>query len=373
MGTLALVTVLSVMRGFSGELERKMMGFNAHIQIVKKDSSNTYDIKAEENILSGKLRSISPFVEGEAIAQTKSIEQVEAAGVKVKGISPSFLEDLRDVEFYFPSKKLPSPEGKNIILGGELLSQLSVYPDFDDIVELVAPLAEVGPTGELEPRLASFELAGSFNSGIYEHDSKVVFISLEEARGLLGVQATEGWQIMLKDPFEAPRLAKILSSKLGDDFRINSWDDQNKKLFAALKLERIAMGAILSLMILIASFSIAGLVMMVVYGKRKDIAILRSVGLSAKNVQKVFLCYGLWIGLVGSIIGAFLGSLLCLLLNIRPIHLPSAYYLSILPVEWSLGWTSLFVFIGIVVSVAASLYPVRQATAEDPVLSLRYE
>lgn len=380
LGVMALVTVLSVMRGFSQELEKKMMGFNAHVTITRTPGGMNVNDDLIRAILSDKYaKEISPFVEGEAIAQSKTIGEVSATGVRVRGIDPASMGSLKTVEFYFPegsegfgelNKAKPLPA---IVLGSEILAQLTVHPDFEDKVELVAPLAEVGPTGELEPKMRGYRLAGAFRSGVYDYDSKVAFVSIPEARRLLGAQAVSGFHITLTDSSDAPRVASMLKSGLGEGWRVDSWETLNKKLFAALKLERYAMSMILLLIVLIASFSIVGVIMMIISAKRKDVATLRAIGMNERFSGKIFLYYGFIIGTIGSLTGGVLGSVLCSLLMRYPIRLPSSYYLDLLPVDWSAGWTALFVVCGIIISVAASLYPVSQATAETPVATLRYE
>jgi lipoprotein-releasing system permease protein len=383
IGIMALVVVLSVMRGFSSELEHKLMGFNAHVTITRSSEAKSFT-SDEITALTSKnvIRDVSPFVMGEAIAQTKVLEELVAAGVKVYGMDPDHMGFLSTVDFYFPegSDKMAgltanyaSSSLPGIILGNELLTQLTVHPDFEDRIELVAPLADIGPTGEMEPRMRNYKLIGSFRSGVFEYDSKYVFVSLAEARRLLGAQAQDGFRILLTDPSAAPAIAANLRQRLGDSWKVESWDIQNKKLFAALKLERLAMSGILLLIILIASFSIVGVLMMVVSSKRKDIAILRSMGMNARSIRKIFLMYGMRIGTVGSLLGGLLGSALCLALTRWPIRLPASYYLDILPVSWSLVATIIFITSGIVIAMIASLYPISQATSEDPVAILRYE
>lgn len=379
LGTMALVVVLSVMRGFGSELEKKFMGFNSHVTITKTPDTKKFTADEIRSLLPSGSE-IHSFVEGEAIAQTSSMGDLIATGVKVRGIATDGSGFSKTVEFYFPlgSGKFGELESQSntlpgIILGYEILSQLTVHPDFEDKIDLVAPLADVGPTGEMEPRIRTYRLIGSFSSGVFEYDSKYVFVSLDEAKRLLGAQQIEGYHITLKDASSAPAIAAMLREKMGSGWRIESWNVQNKKLFAALKLERLAMGVILILIILIASFSIVGVLMMVVSTKRKDIATLRSVGMNSRSIRKIFLYHGMLIGAIGSIIGGILGSVLCIALWRWPVRLPASYYLSILPVEWSLFWTLIFIICGIFIAMTASWYPVTQATQEDPVVTLRYE
>ncbi len=379
LGTTALVLVLSVMRGFSGELEKKFMGFNSHITLIR--TADAVNITPEE--IAAKLpdgSAVSYFVEGEAIAQTRSRNDIVATGVKVRGMDPAELAAMKTLEFYFPegSEKFgeleaPQPSLPGVILGAEILSQLTVHPDFFDRVDLVAPLAGIGPTGEMEPRIRTYRLTGAFRSNVFEYDSKFAFISQLEAKKLLGVQAMEGFRIRLANPHEAPRIAAGLKESLGKEWMVASWDTQNRKLFAALKLERFAMAGVLVLIILIASFSIVGVLMMVVSTKRKDIAILRASGMTDRSIRKIFIMHGMRIGAVGALIGGVAGSLACLALIRWPLRLPASYYLDALPVDWSLMWTIVFIAGGVLIAMLASLYPVSQATTEDPVVTLRYE
>ncbi|MFH1874817.1 MAG: ABC transporter permease [Pseudomonadota bacterium] len=375
LGIMALVTVLSVMQGFNQELEKKLMGFNSHLTLLPQASSAKLTTEQIEEILKDKFVSVSPFVQGEAIAKAESLGDVWATGVRVRGITPKQLGGLKGVDFYFPIDALQELEAipPRIILGQEILTQLVVHPDFADEIILIAPLAEVGPTGELEPIMRKFQLLGSFRSGMYDYDSKVVFVSTDQAKKLLGQQASTGWQINLKQSGFSNQAAKILREKLGASWKVETWQEQNKKLFAALKLERWAMSTVLVLIVLIASFSIVGVIMMKVSGKQKDVAILQTLGLPKSKVKNIFLLYGVRIGVIGSLIGAVLGSGICALLSKYPVVLPQSYYLDKLPVQWSLTWTLLFIALGVLLATISGLYPVSQACKQEPVVTLRYE
>ncbi len=375
LGIMALVTVLSVMQGFNQKLEKKLMGFNANLTLIPQTTQAKVAEKQIQTILKNKLVSAYPFVQGEAIAKAESLGDVWAAGVHVRGVTTKRLKNLTDVDFYFPLEDLKALESNppGIILGQDILAQLVVHPDFQDEIVLIAPLAEVGPAGELEPIVRKFRLLGSFRSGMYDYDSKVIFVSMQQAKRLLGQQASFGWQINLKNSNQTNHAKGLLQDELGSNWKIETWQEQNKKLFAALKLERWVMSAVLILIVLIASFSIVGVIMMVVSAKQKDAAILQVLGMNKAKVRNIFLFYGVRIGFIGSMIGAFLGSVLCILLSKYPVILPQSYYLDKLPVNWSLGWTLFFAGLGVVLAMVSGLYPVSQATREEPVVTLRYE
>jgi lipoprotein-releasing system permease protein len=289
---------------------------------------------------------------------------------------------MRDVEYYLAqgvsaesalAKPRRAGNMPGIILGRDILSQLNVHPDFLDVIEVIAPLADVGPTGELEPRLKRFVLVGSFTSNIYEFDTLYALVNIEEAESLLGLQASRGWQVRLKDPRGVPAIVSDLRETLGDNAKVEGWHERNRKLFAALKLERVAMGGVMTLVILIASFSVIGVVMMVVSSKRKDIALLQSMGMRKGLLRTVFLKQGTWIGIVGSLIGCALGILICFALMRWPVQLPQSYYVEVLQVSIKPLWVASVAVLGVALAMTSSLYPVYTAMRDDPAVVLRYE
>ncbi len=382
IGTCAMVVILSVMHGFTEELEKRLLGFNAHITLTQK-STEAALTESEVRKLAAPATVVDavPFVEGEVIVEAKLGEELFAQGARLRGVQPDALGLMENVDYYIPDrgavtdaladggeKGLPG-----LILGRDILGQLNVHPDFGDTIEVIAPLADVGPSGEMEPRLKRFKLTGSFSSGIYEHDSKYALVGLDEARSVLGQQTEQGWQVRIADPHDAPHVARRMQEELGEGWIVEGWHERNRKLFAALKLERIAMGGVLTLVVLIASFSVIGVIMMVVSSKRKDAALLRSMGMRVRGVRSIFLYQGMWIGIVGAIIGCLLGTAICAGLMVWPLKLPQSYYLDSLAVSIEPIWNIGIGVMGVALAMAASLYPVRLATREDPVSVLRYE
>lgn len=382
VGVLALIVVLSVMRGFKLELSDRLMGFNAHITLTKLQEGEELSREDVEEIVSGfDVRDIAPFVQGEVIAQSTSGDESAAQGARVRGIHPDALGALKRVDFYFPEgidgieilsghKKGALPSA---IVGNEIVGQLMVHPDFGDTVELTAPLAEVGPTGDLMPNSRTFAVDGVFRAGIYDYDSKYILVSLKDAKNLLGEQASEGWHIRLGSTTDTPYVMAAIENRLPDGWKASGIHAQNKKLFAALKLERVAMSGILVTVLLIASCSIAGVIMLITAAKRKDMAILESVGLDPKAIRLIFLMNSAIIGAVGSLIGLGLGLMTCLAVERWPIRLPDTYYLDFLPVELDPLLSIVFAACGCAIAIAASIIPIQQASKLNVIEVLRYE
>ncbi len=383
VGTVALIVIMSVMRGFKRELTDRLLGFNAHITFTRLAEGAPLSRPEILSLLQGfEVRDAAPFVQGEVIAQSGSSGEMTAQGARVRGIDPAEMGAISGISIYLPEGTgeltevltRRSDEGlPNAVIGSEVVGQLMVHPDFNDAIELTAPLAELTPSGDLVPNRGRFRVAGIFRAGIFDYDSKYLLLSLPEARRLLGEQSVEGWQVRLSRATDAPRVLAAIAARLPGGWKAEGVDAQNRRLFAALALERLAMGGILLMVLIIASCSIAGVVMLVVAAKRRDAAILESIGLVAGSVRRVFLLHAAFIGATGAAIGLGLGTLICEAILRWPIMLPDSYYLDFLPVELNPGLAAGFALLGALVAVAASVYPVHRAARVSPVEVLRYE
>lgn len=378
IGMFSLIVVMSVMRGFKAELNDRLIGFNAHITLSKMsdDAKGLSPSEVEGLLGTGDVRDISPYVQGEVIAQSNTMGDLLAQGARVRGIDRTKLGALEELDIFIDenSDGLAGRAGlPGAIVGYDILSQLAVHPLFGDKIELIAPLAYLAPTGELSPNKKTFAVTGVFKAGLYDYDTKYILTDMEEAKKLLGEQALEGWHIRLADPSDVPAVLSRMRSNLPGGWRAEGWHEQNRKLFAALKLERIAMGAILSMALLIASFSIAGVMLLVTSAKRKDIAILQSVGMKYSHVMKIFLYNALYIGSIGSAIGLASAFTVCVAMGRWPPRLPDSYYLDYLPVELNPAAAIILSLLGVLVALIAAGYPVRQAMRMSVTDVLRYE
>lgn len=369
LGVFSLLVVLSVMKGFQGELQQRWIGLNAHLTISKLPSDEeSYSSIVEFLSSISEIAEISQTVDGEVIIQRMDGEDPLALAAKLVGkeaITPSF---LKRVEIY------PKDVSRFSLAGGEeLLKTLGTHPDFNESVKLIYPFGEIGPTGDWVPNQKTFKVSHIFRTGLYEWDAYRLLVPLKEARELLGEQGENSLQIRLKDLSQIKRIEERLDKKLADGVLVSSFLGQNKRLFAALKLERMAMSLILFLFVAIASFSVVGLVLMFIDAKRRDLAILRAIGLSMRGARRIFLNIGGTLGGIGALVGGGFGLIACYFLDRYPIPLPKTYYLDYLPVRFQ--WPSLFftVVIGFFLAVFSSWYPVRVASRMEILPMLKEE
>lgn len=380
VGIAALIVVISVMTGFAKDLESKLMGFNPHVTVLFPGQGSS-EIAEEIKKNFSDVKDVGPFVTGEVIAQSVRGESSGAMGAKVYGVKTIPKRMFQTAKFYWGGgvegevwwHKIVSPLDEGVILGHEMLYQIGVYPDFEDRVHLIAPFGGIDPLGNLMPKRREYKVSGGFKSGFFEYDIKYILMPYDEAVKLLGSQGRYGLQIMLKNAHDVNGFTEKLGKFLGQSYEVSSWTAKNKKLFAALKLEKLAMTFLLFLIIVIASFSIVGVALMIFFSKRRDLAVLMAMGASQKNIEKIFLLHGGFIGLIGALSGTVIGFILCMIIARSNIVLPPSYYLDYLPVSIN-GWLMLVMGLGgIAISLAAAYYPAKRAAATDPVALLRYE
>lgn len=392
LGVAALIGTLGIMTGFKEDLQAKILGTTAHI-IVQERGTN--DMKNYADMIQ-KIESVpdviaaSPFIFKQVLLSSKSSVQ----GVVLRGIQPKQevqvtdlqanmkfgdLAGLKDPSLNLPesgrplSGQAPSPSTNRpgIILGKELSMRLGVF--IGDSINVVSP---VGPIKSftMTPKIRPFTVVGIFESGMFEYDSSLSYISLEEAQKFFGLGDTvTGIQVKVQDVFLAQNIAQRLEATLGLNFRARDWMQMNQSLFSALKLEKTMMFLLLVLITLVASFNIVGTLTMIVNEKQREIAILKAMGATPRSIMRIFMLNGLVIGLVGTGIGVPLGySFLWLIQNYWTFD-ASVYYISripvhILPLDVILVATS-----AILISFVATFYPSWQAAKLDPVSALRYE
>ncbi len=368
-GVFALIFVLSVMNGFENDFRQRILGFKAPLSVLSQSGEDLSNRIEEIKNLDSRIQRVSPYVEGEAIVQS---EAGGAMGARVRGITGAPHENR--LGKIYESAPFSS---ESLLIGEELAASLRVHPDFQETIRLVFPLGDVGPTGDLIPRVRSLTLTGMFRSGFYEYDNKYVLIPYKEALILFGVEGRTGLEIWV-EPAEASMEVKkkieALMAKGGQkSISVQTWRDQSPKLFAAMELEKIGMVLLLSALLLIASFNIFGLSSLTVMEKTKDMAILRSLGLTRGKLRLIFLLKAAGIGLWGAFLGGALGLGVIFILRKYPIPLPATYYLHDLPVLLKpLEVVLVLAFVPILTTLAA-FYPAFQASRPSPVEVLRYE
>jgi lipoprotein-releasing system permease protein len=317
--------------------------------------------------------SSAPFIYGQVMLRFGD----RAQGVVVRGVDPVMGTDTIDILHRLKAGSIDDlkddDEVPGIIIGRELLRKLGLF--VGDTVDMVSPMGEIGPLGMI-PKMKKFRIAGYFEAGMYEYDSSLAFINLRSSQKFFKYgNAVTGIETELEDPYNSHKIAGEIQSLLGPPFYVRDWMQMNKNLFSALKLEKLVMFIILTLIILVASFNIVSNLIMIVMEKGREIAILKAMGAKNRGIMFIFMIHGLIIGITGTVIGVAGGYMLCYLLKTyKFINLPGdVYYLSYLPVK-----TSLFDFIivpaaAIIITLLATTYPSWQAARLDPVEPLRYE
>ena len=373
VGVMALLVVLSVMSGFQQDLQRKILGANAHIVIRNFRGPDDYEKVAEKLKGDKDITAFAPFVLGQVMVSYGK----RAHGVYIRGIDPAaeartteLLSHIREggIQRLYPDNDVPG-----LIIGKELAANLGVF--VGDKVNIVSPIGEIGPMGML-PRVKQFRVAAIFELGMFEYDTNLVLTHMKPAQEFFGMKDDiTGVQLRLNDIYKATEVKKRLQKTLGFPFAVMDWMQMNKNLFSALKLEKFAMFVILVLIVLVASFNIISNLIMNVIEKSREIAILKAIGATGSGIMTVFMLQGLFIGLIGTIIGITGGYSLGYILNrYEIIKLPAdVYYLSHLPVKMELIDFITVSCSAIIISFLATLYPAWQAARLNPVEPLRYE
>jgi lipoprotein-releasing system permease protein len=376
VGVMALIVVIGVMTGFDLDLKKKILSVNAHIIVLKQGASLT-----NYRLVAAQVKSVPGVVDDFPFIYTQVMLSAPGniSGGVIRGLDletirrggPRALEVQRG-RFQDLGAAAPG-EPPRIAIGNELARNLNL--NLGDYLNIISPLGTLTPMGRM-PRMKPFRVSAIFHSGMYEFDSTLVYTSIPSLQEFLGLgDRVTGLEVEIKNIYAADQIAAAIQQKLGPRFTTKDWMQMNRSLFSALKLEKIAMFIILTLIILVAAFGIASTLFMMVMRKTKDIAILKTMGATRQSILQIFILKGLTIGLIGTSIGVGLGLFLCgLLKRYEFIKLPrDVYYISTLPVQVESLDLVMIIGAAMAISFVATLYPSWQAARLDPVEAIRYE
>ena len=374
VGVMALVIALALMTGLQAELRDRILGATAHVFVYK--TSGITDYRAEV----AKLKTI-PHVKGAApaiLGQGMLGSQAGTAFITVKGIDPALEASVSDIEKAVVSGRLldlnDTSEDKpdSIFLGKEVAADLAV--SVGDSVTLLTLNGSLSPFVGMMPGHRRLRVAGIFYMGFNEYDKTYGFVSLDAAERIFNRTTPELIQLTVDDVYLAPQVANSITNALGSQYPASDWTSLNQSLFKALTLEKFAISITIGLIVMVAALNIVASLVLLVMEKSPDIAILKTMGASARSVMYVFMLQGLIIGTVGTLLGSVLGASTAWLLNrYQVVKVPGdVYQVSYLPFTLLPLDLLVVVLLAVLICFVATIYPSRQAARLKPVEALRY-
>ena len=387
LGVMALIIVLAVMTGFEEDLKEKILGTNAHVVVVRNGAPMENYRQVMEKLKGYKgVTAATPFIYNQVMLSSgKNVSGVVLRGIDVSTdrlvtrLSKSVVEG--SIDHLDPEMSKGRGTVPGLLVGKELAKHLHIF--VGDMINVISPMGNITPLGMM-PKMKPFRVAGIFNTGMFEYDSTLAYISLGQAQSFFDLGDTvTGVQLKVQDVYHTGDLARSINRTLGTDYFARDWMQMNRNILFALKTEKIVMFIILTLIVLVAAFGIASTLFMVVMEKNRDIAILKSMGATGSSIMKIFVLEGLVIGVIGTVLGVLSGLLIAL--NLEPIitfiqrvtgqnfFSKDIYYLDRFPSLVVPSDVVLISVTAVLISFIATLYPAWQASRMLPAEALRYE
>ncbi|BCH65684.1 multidrug ABC transporter substrate-binding protein [Agrobacterium vitis] len=380
LGVATLIIVMAVMNGFRTELISRILGINGHMIVQPVDSPFTdfADLAKKFSAVPGVTMAL-PLVEGQTLASGKG---GAGTGALVRGIRPDDLLKLKEVAANIKTGDMVGfTSGQGVLIGSRMANDLGLQAG--DSITLVSPEGDVTPMG-VNPRVKSYKISGTFEIGMLEYDSSIIYMPLEESQLYFNAEGVvQSIELFVINPDDIDELRPKVEAAAGRQVFISDWRQRNQTFFSALQVERNVMFMILTLIVIVAALNIISGLIMLVKDKSSDIAILKTMGASSSSILRIFFMTGAAIGIAGTFAGVGLGVLVCL--NIESIRNffswvsgtvlfdPQLYFLSKLPADMSFGETVSVIIMSLTLSFIATIFPAWRAARLDPVQALRYE
>ncbi len=378
LGVAALIVVLSVMNGFQKELRTKILSVASHIEIrafPELDDWKTAEKIAEKN---PRVVGAAPYVLGQAMLSYDGVSR----GSLLRGVDPAREESVADVGSHMKSGRFDAltPGSFGIVLGLEQARILGVGMD-DDVVVII-PQGLATPAGTV-PRLRSFKVVGIFDIGMYEFDSGLAFVNIEDAQRLYRMEGVSGVRLKVDDLLQAPVIGKEIAGQLPFALEVRDWTRSHANFFRAVQIEKRMMFLILMLIVFVAAFNIISAQVMVVTEKQADIAILRTLGASPASILGIFIFQGALVGVIGTLIGVTGGVALALNIDVVVPAIErlfsvqfldkTVYNIGDLPSDLQKTDVTVVASTALFFALAATIYPAWKAARVNPATALRYE
>ena len=373
VGVMALVIALALMTGLQGELQARILGSSAHVFVYKPAGITDYRAEVQKLSAVPGVIGAAPSVLGKAM-----IVGLSEGFIGIKGIDVALEQSVTDIGHAMTDGSLaglaPASEDDlpGIVLGKDLANDIGAK--VGDTVRILTTSGTLTPMGVM-PRQRRLKVVGMFRLGLYQVDSSSGLVDLETGMMLAGSDRIDSIEVKLANAYDAPRIADQIADQFGQDYVTQDWTDVNQQLYSALLLEKIGMGIGIGLIVAVAALNIVASLILLVMEKTRDIAILKTMGASAKSIMLIFFLQGAIIGIIGTVIGAAAGAVTAYVLDrYRVISIPGdVYQVSYLPFRLAPGDFVAVVIGAVVVCLLATLYPSRQAAKLDPAQALRYE
>ena len=378
LGVAALIVVLSVMNGFQHELRTRILSVASHIEIRGIPQLADWTRVAQLARQNARVIAAAPYVLGQAMVTAGEANR----GALIRGVDPAREDTVADIGRHMRNGSLTALRAGEfgIVLGAELARGLGVIAG--DSVVVITPQGTVTPAGTL-PRIRSFKVVGTFEVGMFEFDSGLALIHLEDAQKLYRLDGVSGVRLKLDDLFAAPSVARELWQTLPVTAEVRDWTRNHANFFRAVQIEKRVMFIILTLIVAVAAFNIVSAQVMVVTDKQADIAILRTLGAAPGSILAIFVVQGALIGFIGTAIGVIGGVLLALNVDVvvpaieRAFNMQfldkTIYYISDLPSDLLSADVITIAAIALGLALVATLYPAWKASRVNPADALRYE